>query len=421
MEHHDPRSMMTQVLPPPSAPPSTDSQRDGPASREGAASTSPHDLLKQWLDAAYILQDDLDALPPSAQQEIKQCTSADALLSKLAQLELLTEYQAVRIKAGTTFGLVLGNYRILDRLGAGGMGIVFRGEHQLLRRAVAIKVLPVSRDQDERLLQRFLSEMRVVARLQHPNIVAAMDAGYRPSPNPHTLALYYLVMEYVPGLSLERYVETHERVAPAQACNFIYQVAAALTEAHKYRLIHRDIKPPNIMITPDGIAKLLDFGLARNFRNNLTEPGTMLGTLEYIAPEQAEDASAVDIRTDIYSLGGTLFWCLTGRPPFMPQGNIAEELAKRLTEPPPSVRDFRPEIPAALDAVIRRMMAIEPADRYTDPQAVLEALAPFFQDPPPRHRSQWALAMRVSPARARRTRTRTTASSPGMQGRRRTP
>src|SRR5262245_32514225 len=279
MEHHDPRSMMTQVLPPRDSPPADDGQHGEPLPHDGPASLPSQELLKNWLDASYILHEDLEALSPAARLELGQCPNAETLLSKLSELGLLTEYQAVRIKAGTTFGLVLGNYRILDRLGAGGMGIVFRGEHQLLRREVALKVLPVSRDQDERLLQRFFSEMRVVARLQHPNIVAAMDAGYRPSPNPHTLAVYYLVMEYVPGVSLEKYVEKNDRLPPAEACDFAHQIAAALTEAHKYRLVHRDIKPPNIMITPDGVAKLLDFGLARNFRNNLTEPGTMLGTL----------------------------------------------------------------------------------------------------------------------------------------------
>src|SRR5262249_22305273 len=178
-----------------------------------------------------------------------------------------------------------------------------------------------------------------------------------PSPNPHSLSLYYLVMELVPGVNLEKYVETEAPLAPARACALIYQVAAALTESHKHYLIHRDIKPSNIMVTPDGQAKLLDFGLARNFRNHLTEPGTVLGTLEYMAPEQAADARAVDIRTDLYSLGGTLFWCLTRRPPYLPQGNLPEEFNKRLTEPVPSVRMFRPEVCEELAAVVARMFA----------------------------------------------------------------
>jgi HD-GYP domain-containing protein (c-di-GMP phosphodiesterase class II) len=352
------------------------------SSVQEVCSLGVQELLQHWLDSAFILSEDLEALPAQVRQDLTHAASVDALLAKLTAHGLLTEYQAVRLKAGTTFGLVLGNYRVLDRLGAGGMGIVFKAEHQLMRRQVAIKVVPVSRDQDDRLLQRFFAEIRAVARLQHPNIVAAMDAGFVPSPDPHTLPLYYLVMEFVPGMNLEKYVEVEDLLTPAQACAFVHQVAAALTEAHKHRLIHRDIKPSNVMVTPDGQAKLLDFGLARNFRNNLTEPGTVLGTLEYMAPEQAVDASAVDIRTDIYSLGGTLFWCLTGRPPFLPQGNLAQEFPRRLTRPAPSVRTFRPEVSPALDAVVARLLAPRPEDRYPDPRSVMQALEPFFQASP---------------------------------------
>jgi HD-GYP domain-containing protein (c-di-GMP phosphodiesterase class II) len=333
------------------------------------------------LDAAFILSEDLEALPAQVQQELRRPATMEVLLAKLTAHGLLTEYQALRIKAGMTFGLVLGNYRVTDRLGAGGMGVVFKGEHQLMRRQVALKVVPVSRDQDDRLLQRFFAEIRAVARLQHPNIVAAMDAGFVPSPDAHTLSLYYLVMEFVPGVNLEKFVETEDVLSPARACALAHQVAAALTEAHKHHLIHRDIKPSNIMVTPAWQAKLLDFGLARNFRNNLTELGTVLGTLEYMAPEQAADASAVDTRTDIFSLGGTLFWCLTGRPPFVAHGHLGQEFSRRLAQTAPSVRTFRPEVPAALNAVVARMLAVNPDDRYPDPLSVMRALEPFFQAP----------------------------------------
>ena len=135
------------------------------------------------------------------------------------------------------------------------------------------------------------------------------------------------------------------RWPPAQACDLIYQVASALAEAHKHDLVHRDIKPSNVRVTPEGQAKLLDFGLARHFRHRLTEPGTLLGTIDYMAPEQMQDASSVDIRADIYGLGGTLFWCLTGRTPFRAAGQLASGPGHRLTQPPPSVRVLRPESP----------------------------------------------------------------------------
>src|SRR5207302_355348 len=143
---------------------------------------------------------------------------------------------------------------------------------------------------------------------------------------------------------------------------------------HKFNLVHRDIKPSNILITPEEQAKLLDFGLAQQLDHRMTEPGTVLGTIDYMAPEQAQDASAVDVRADIYGLGATLFWCLTGEPPFPSQGNIARDLAYRLNQPPPSVRTHHPEIPGALDTVVTRMLATKPEDRYATPQALMRAL-----------------------------------------------
>src|SRR5262249_9902012 len=153
-------------------------------------------------------------------------------------------------------------YRVLDRLGAGGMGIVFRGEHVDMRRQVAIKVFSLTPDQDPRLLSRFLVEMRAVARLHHPNIVAAMDAGTAVATDASGAALRYFVMEYVPGQDLEDYVCDQGALIPAKACDLAHQVAGALAEVHKYQLVHRDIKPSNILVTPDNQAKLLDFGLA---------------------------------------------------------------------------------------------------------------------------------------------------------------
>src|SRR5262249_51228518 len=162
--------------------------------------------------------------------------------------------------------------------------------------------------------------------------------------------------EYVQGRDLEAVVKEEGALTPAHACALVYQVASALTEAHKNNLVHRDIKPANIMVTPDGQAKLLDFGLVRHFRNRMTEPVAVLGTSDYMAPEQAHDASAVDIRADVYGLGGILFWCITGRPPFIAaDGNVPQMIVQRQTQPPPSARAANSEVPAELDAVIARM------------------------------------------------------------------
>src|SRR5262249_38056888 len=155
-------------------------------------------------------------------------------LALLVQHQLLTEYQAARIEAGTTFGLVLGNYRVLDRLGAGGMAVVFKAEHILMRRLVAIKVLPQAVEQDDRMLQRFFCEMRASARLLHPNIVSALDAGTLIGPDVDTPKLHYFVMEYVPGEDLEDLVQARGPLAPAKACEIAYQVASALAVVAKH-------------------------------------------------------------------------------------------------------------------------------------------------------------------------------------------
>jgi response regulator RpfG family c-di-GMP phosphodiesterase len=341
--------------------------------------SAPQVLLQDLLESSLVLAEDWESLPPGASEGLLASPDRATLLTLLQEHGLLNEYQTARVDAGTRHGLVLGNYRVLDRLGAGGMGIVFRAEHCRMRRVVAIKVLPVSRDMNPKLLMRFFAEIRAVAQLQHPNIVAAFDAGIAPGAHADAPDLHYFVMEYVPGEDLEQYVEKHGPLPVPHACNLVHQVGSALAEAHKHNLVHRDIKPPNIRITPEEQAKLLDFGLARQFRQRHTEPGTMLGTIDYMAPEQARDASTVDIRADLYGLGGVLFWCLTGRPPFPTEDSVVQAVTRRLTQPPPSVRTWRPEIPPELDAVVARMMALNPEDRHPTPQTVMRALLPFLK------------------------------------------
>jgi len=338
-------------------------------------------FLQELLTSSLILTEDWESLSAADRAVLTRCKDKTELLELLSAQGLLTQYQADRIAADKTFGLVLGNYRVLDRLGAGGMGVVFKGEHLRLRQLVAIKVLPLylSRDQSTRNLLRFYAEVRAIAQLQHPNIVRALDAGEATSDDPEAPVLHYYVMDYIEGKDLEDYVREKGPLAPSEACDIIYQVAGALQEAHRHNLVHRDIKPSNIILTPAGKAMLLDFGLVRQFRHRVTEPGTILGTIDYISPEQAVDASTVDIRADIYSLGATMFWCLTGRPPFQPKANIAQELVCRQTQPPPSVRQYLPHLPPELDGVVTRMMAVQPDDRYATPQALMKVLLPFLR------------------------------------------
>jgi response regulator RpfG family c-di-GMP phosphodiesterase len=337
------------------------------------------ELLAQLLDSSLVLAEDWENLPSPVRTTVRECTDISTLLSLLQEPGLLTEYQAGRIAAGTTHGLILGNYRVLDRLGVGAMGVVFKAEHCRMRRLVAIKVLPLSSGQDQKLLLRFFTEMRAVAQLQHPNIVAAIDTGEAAGNYPDAPILHYFVMEYVPGLNLEQRVENEGPLPVAKACDLAYQIASALAEAHKHNLVHRDIKPSNVLITPEEQAKLLDFGLARHFRHRHTEPGTFLGTLDYMAPEQAQDAASVDIRADIYALGATLFWCLTAKPPFATEGTLIQAVTNRLKQPAPSIRGIRPDVSVELDAVLARMMALKPEDRFATPQAVMQALLPFLK------------------------------------------
>ncbi len=342
-----------------------------------ASGTPP--LVHRLLASSLLLPEDWLGLSDAERDALERLPTDESVLDRMVELELLTEYQADRVRGGNTFGLVLGNYRVLERLSVGGMGVVFKAEHLHMRRVVAVKALAVHPDQNPIVVRRFRAEARAIAQLRHPNIVAALDSGEVANPDAGAPGIQYLVMEYVPGHDLEEYVQAHGPLEPAQGCDLAYQIASALDEAHKHHVVHRDVKPSNVRITPDGHAKLVDFGLVLRFGSRMTEPGLLLGTMDYIAPEQARDASAVDIRADLYGLGGTLFWCLTGRTPFPSNGNLAAMLLSRWTQPPPSVRAWRPEVPAELDAIVSRLLAIDPDDRYPDPQAVMRALHTFMQ------------------------------------------
>jgi response regulator RpfG family c-di-GMP phosphodiesterase len=353
-------------------------------------------LLQELLASAIVADEDWNRLLAPIQEEMCGYVMPKELLANLTRHGLLTEYQAGRIEAGTTSGLILGNYRILDRIGAGGMGVVFKAEHIDLRRPVAIKVLALSSREDPRILGRFNAEMRAVAQLQHPNIVGAIDSGRFRADDLGAPEWRYFVMEYVPGRDLEEIIIKEGPLPIAHACDLMHQVASALAEAHEHNLVHRDIKPSNILVTPEGQAKLLDFGLALNWSNRITLPGTMLGTIDYMAPEQASDAGSVDIRADIYGLGGTLYWCLTGQAPFPLRGTLAEQVARRLMQAPPSARALRAELPMELDVVVTRMLARQPADRFATPRAVMQALVSFLQCAAPSRasRSTWLAAER---------------------------
>jgi response regulator RpfG family c-di-GMP phosphodiesterase/tRNA A-37 threonylcarbamoyl transferase component Bud32 len=307
----------------------------------------------------------------------EQLATVETVGQALVQAGLLTPYQLDRVQSGTMHGLILGNHRVLERLGAGSMGVVFLGEHLLLKRRVAIKVLPVDDDLPPSILERFYGEMRVLADLHHPNIVTAFDAGRLPPQQPGTPWLHYLVMELVPGGDLEQYVIDRGVLPIPQACHWLRQTACGLQEAHDHHLIHRDVKPSNLLLSPDGQVKLVDFGLARRFTSSITDPTCLLGSIEFMAPEQSLDPSAVDGRADIYGLGASLFWVLSGQTPFPEEKSVARALRALQFDRPRRIRQFRPDVPQELENLVDKMMDRDPNQRPALPVTVMNALTRF--------------------------------------------
>lgn len=285
---------------------------------------------------------------------------------------LLTRWQCDRLAEGRYKGFLLGKYRLLDHLGSGGMSAVYLGEHIHMGRRVAIKVLPQNRVNDSSYLDRFYREAKAAAALDHPNIVRAYDVD-------HEGNVHYLVMEYVEGRDLQRMVREGGVLPYEVAAEYIRQAALGLAHAHEVGLIHRDIKPANLLIDGKGNVRLLDLGLARftdDDQASLTvqHDENVLGTADYLAPEQALNSHNVDSRADIYSLGCTLYFALTGHPPF-PEGTLAQRLLKHQTEEPPSIYLDRSDAPDGLVQICKRMMAKLPQLRYQTAGEVADALA----------------------------------------------
>src|SRR5262245_22716869 len=291
---------------------------------------------------------------------------------------LLTYFQAEQVLQGKWKRFSVGKYKVLEKLGSGGMGQVFLCEHKLMRRRVAVKVLPTAKAQDPSSLERFYREARAVAALDHPNIVRAYDIDQDDN-------LHFLVMEYVDGASLQEMIKKTGPMEPTRACHYIYWSAVGLQHAHANGLIHRDIKPGNILVDRLGVVKILDLGLARFFNDDqdlLTKKydESVLGTADYLAPEQAVDSHTVDGRADIYSLGATFYFLLTGQPPFA-EGTVAQKLLWHQTRSPKPVRVVRPQVTDDVARLLDKMMSKRPEDRYATPAELAEALLPLVQTP----------------------------------------
>lgn len=299
------------------------------------------------------------------------------LAQKLLDEKLLTPWQCDRLKEGRHKGFVLGKYKLLGLIGTGGMSSVYLAEHVLMQRRVAIKVLPQSRVDDSSYLARFRREAQAVAALDHKNIVRAYDID-------NDRNIHYIVMEYVEGRDLQTIVKNDGPLDYDTAADYIRQSAEGLEHAHQANLIHRDIKPANLLVDPRGTVKILDMGLARftdeQHNTSLTRmhDENVLGTADYLAPEQAKDSHTSDHRADIYSLGCTLYYLLTGHPPFH-DGTLAQRILKHQTQPPPSIYEDRPDAPKPLVEVCMRMMAKQPAARFQTAGEVARVLTKWLE------------------------------------------
>jgi serine/threonine-protein kinase len=269
-------------------------------------------------------------------------------------------------------GGLIGRYEVVQRIGVGGMAAVYKAIHVDLGREVALKVMPVEIATRPGAVERFRKEAQLAARLRHENIVTLYEVG-------ESAGLNFLAMEYVEGTDLQNYIYQKGKLDPEEARRITIQATKALALAHKEGIIHRDIKPSNfLMTTRDGrqIIKLTDFGLARIAEHDdyqLTRAGTTIGTVDYIAPEQARNSRAADVRSDIYSLGCTLYHMLSGHPPFH-QGDMMERLLKHADTEPEDIRLLNPKVPAGLVIVLQKMMAKNPDYRYQTPQELLKDL-----------------------------------------------
>jgi len=317
----------------------------------------------------------LDAAQLKDLAGLQQRTDGKTLCADLVRRGWLTAFQANQLLMGKAQDLLLGPYLVIDRLGEGGTGQVFKGRHQVMKRLVALKIIRRELLADPDVIKRFYREVEVTSKVDSPHVVKAYDAG--PVGGNHLLAI-----EYVDGIDLAQLVAKSGPLPVADACEYVRQAALGLQHIHEHQLVHRDVKPSNLVLTrtpAGGLIKVLDLGLARLHQTadggGLSVNGALtMGTPDYLSPEQALDFHGADIRADVYSLGCVLHFLLAGEPPFA-KGTLAEKLMRHQQTPPPPIRALRPEVPAAVAAVLARMMAKRPEDRYQTPGEAARALA----------------------------------------------
>ena len=301
--------------------------------------------------------------------DAEQLEDAAFVADQLVRRYALTAWQSRQLLKGRYKGFFLRQYKILGHLGSGGMSSVYLAEHILMQRRVAIKVLPRKRLEKAIYLERFVREAQAIAALDHPNIIRAYDFD-------HEGDIHYIIMEYFPGDNLQAIVDRDKKVPFPRIVNILRQTADALSHAHAIGVIHRDVKPSNILVNQQGEVKVLDLGLAlldeQVYEGRISHipEDTILGTADYLAPEQALDSHKVDARADIYALGGVLYFCLTGHPPF-PEGSVSMRLLAHQQSEPASILTDRPDAPDDLVVLCKKMMSKNPDIRQQSAKEVV--------------------------------------------------
>ena len=303
-------------------------------------------------------------------QELRRRDGADVKIGEiLFEKGYLSEVQVhlvLRVQRGQKSRMEIGGFEILDKLGRGGMSSVYKARDLVTGRLVALKVMPPKAAENAPMLERFRRESRTAVLLDHPNVVKGITAG-------EDQGFYYFAMEYVRGRSLMRMIRNHGPLNERRALTIVRQVADALVHAEAFGVLHRDIKPDNILVHPDDFVKVTDFGLSRFITGDdtmLTLPGTAIGTPYYMSPEQARGETDIDVRADLYSLGATLYEMLTGDPPHTGP-SVALILAQHLTEPPPPIQEQNPKISDFACGIVSKLLAKDRQERYQSASGVI--------------------------------------------------
>ena len=341
------------------------------------------DFLDRVQRSGLVAKDRLPQLLQQLEESGVNVEDANAIAEALVSNDTLTRWQADKLLQGKHKGFFIGSYRLLKPLGRGGMGAVFLAQHEKMRRRCAVKVLPQTQiKESSSILERFYVEAQAVAALDHPNIVRAYDVN---SEVKEGKDIHYLVMEYIDGVDIQNMVQAGGSLGYVQTAEFLRQTANGLAHAHEAGLVHRDIKPANLLVDAKGVVKILDLGLARFHDDSAqaslttTHNETVLGTADYLSPEQALNSHTVDHRTDIYSLGCTGYFMLTGHPPF-PEGTVAQRLVAHQVKSPKPITSERPDAPPELVSIINQMMAKNPEERYKTAAEVARALSAWLLD-----------------------------------------